>query len=83
MEKSLKERLKRHPGFEERVLAMLDIMDAADANLIKANDAEERVIEEIQKAGHQMLTGWARTREAQLAKGTTHMDGIIKNGKKT
>ena len=51
MKKSMDERLEKFPELKTRFEAMLDIVENTDGNLIKADDAEERVLEELQKTG--------------------------------
>ena len=82
MKKSLEERLKRYPELQERFEAMLDIVENVDGKIIKADDAEERLVEEVQKSGNQALTSWAETLEAQVSREQSEKKGIVRDGKK-
>lgn len=61
---SLEERLNRHPDLKAKIETLLSVVENAEGNLLKANEAEQRVIEEIQQLGHSALQGWA-TRQNQ------------------
>jgi len=83
LKKTLEVRLERFPELRTRFEAMLDIMENTDGSLVKADDAEERVLEELQKTGNQALTGWAKTQEAKLSQQMSQQETITRNGKKT
>ena len=61
---SLEERLKRHPDLKAKIETLLSVVENAEGDLLKANEAEQRVIEEIQQLGRSALQGWA-TRQNQ------------------
>lgn len=61
---SLEERLNRHPDLKAKIETLLAVMENAEGDLVKANEAEQRVIEEIQQLGQAALQGWA-TRQNQ------------------
>lgn len=55
----LEKRLARHPELKAKIEALLAVVENAQGDLIKANDAEQRVIEEIRQLGQVALQGWA------------------------
>ena len=59
MNRSLDERLAKHPELRAKLGGMLDILENAQGDLIKANDAEERILAGLQQIGNQVLTGRA------------------------
>ncbi|NJP08826.1 MAG: hypothetical protein HC866_04540 [Leptolyngbyaceae cyanobacterium RU_5_1] len=61
---SLEERLSRHPELKAKIESLLCVVENAAGDLIKANEAEQRVIEEIRQMGQAALQGWA-TRQNQ------------------
>lgn len=63
--KSLEERLRDYPELKERFEAILSIAEAEGTELQRADDAEQRVIEEVRKLGNEVMHGWARRREGQ------------------
>jgi hypothetical protein len=58
---SLDERLAKHPQLRDRVLQLLRI--AESKQIVKADDAEEAIIEELRGMGHQVLEEWAHHQE--------------------
>jgi phosphoribosyl-dephospho-CoA transferase len=56
---SLEERLQEHPELREKIEALLSVVENAQGDVKTANEAEQRVIEEIQKLGQAALQGWA------------------------
>ena len=61
---SLEERLNRHPELKAKIESLISVVENAEGDLIKASEAEQRVIEEIQQLGQAALQGWA-TRQNQ------------------
>jgi hypothetical protein len=62
---SLEERLKAHPELRTKIEALLSVVENAQGDLVLADAAEARVIEEIQQLGQAALQDWARGAEAQ------------------
>lgn len=57
--KSLEERLNRHPELKSKIESLLSVVENAEGDLLKANEAEQRMIEEIRQLGQVALQGWA------------------------
>jgi hypothetical protein len=57
--KSLEERLNRHPELKTKIESLLAVVENAEGDVVKANEAEQRVIEEIRQLGQVALQGWA------------------------
>ena len=55
----LEERLNRHPKLKAKIQALLSVVENAEGELLKANEAEQRVVEEIRQLGQTALQGWA------------------------
>jgi hypothetical protein len=60
--KLLVDRILAHPGLEERVEAILDIVENTSGELITADQAEGKVIEEVHKLGRELLKEWVSQR---------------------
>lgn len=56
---SLEDRLNRHPELKAKIESLVSVVENAEGNLIKANEAEQRVIEEIRQLGQSALQSWA------------------------
>ena len=78
---SLEKRLQKHPHLKNRIEQLIKIVEDADGDLKKADEAEKRVIEELRKMGKEVLHDWAINREKIDAE-ETNKKGFIKNGKK-
>ncbi len=76
---SLEKRLNKHPHLRNRIEELLKIVENADGDLKKADEAEQRVIEELRKMGNEVLHDWASNREEQEA---SSQKDLAKNGKK-
>jgi len=63
--RSLDERLKAHPPLRDRFSQILSIIEDTEGKLDKADDAEERVIEELRRLGQEVLQDWAEGKESQ------------------
>jgi hypothetical protein len=56
---NLEARLNRHPDLKDKIMALLSVVENAEGDIVKANAAEERVIEEIRQIGQTALQAWA------------------------
>ena len=61
---SLEERLNAHPQLKVRIDALLAIVEDANEEGKKADEAERRVIEELRRLGNEALRSWAAQQEA-------------------
>lgn len=67
-------RIESHPGLRERFEAILDIAENSSGQLITADEAEGKAIEEVKKLGKELLKEWAlhqHSKALEQAK-TTH-----------
>jgi len=80
---SIEERLNKHPDLKKRIDELLKIVEDAEGDIQKANEAEQMVIEELRKMGNEALHSWARTREKRAVEEVRNKKGQFKNkGKK-
>jgi hypothetical protein len=66
-ERSLEERLNAHPHLRDRFYQILSIAEDSDGEINKADEAEQRVIDELQRLGQEVLEDWAASKEKQSA----------------
>lgn len=80
---SLEQRLKAHPELKARIEGLLSVVENAQGDIILANAAEQRVIEEIQQLGQAALQGWANRQQQQQSEAfrASHQEAQ-KGGKK-
>ena len=77
------ELLNRHPELKQRVRALADIAEDSDGDLVRADEAERRVIEEVRRIGQETLQSWAEGRIARGEQAQLQADGVRRAGKKT
>ena len=77
------ERLNSQPKLRDRVEALLNVMENTAGDCTKADDAEQRVVDEVRQMGNEALHGWAEKAAAQAAKELkAQQPELRKNGKK-
>jgi hypothetical protein len=54
--------LNRRPDLKKRVKSILSIASDEGEGIVKADEAEERITEEVRRMGNEALTGWAESR---------------------
>lgn len=64
----LLEKLNSNPGLKKRVEEILNIAHNSSGELITADQAEEKTIEEVQKLGREVLREWAMNQHETVAK---------------
>lgn len=64
--KNLEERLRAQPGMYERVSRLLEVVENAAGDVVKADEAEQRVVEEVRQLGQAALQGWAERKLARV-----------------
>lgn len=55
----LVQRLSRHPQLRTRIECLLEVVENAAGEVVTADAAERRVIEELRRMGREALTAWA------------------------
>jgi hypothetical protein len=66
-EKRFIERLREHPELMERFEAILEVTQAGGKELLKADQVEELLIEEVRRLGNNAMADWLRQAEARSA----------------
>ena len=77
----LLELLNRHPELKQRVRALADIAEDADGDLVRADEAERRVIEAVRRIGQETLHSWAEGRIARGEDEQLKAEGVRRAGK--
>ena len=78
----LSARLEKHPPLRQRVERLLDLCEDAAGDLRKADEAEQRVIEEIRSLGQEVLEGWATGQLEARCEELEGSVGVWREGKK-
>jgi hypothetical protein len=63
--KSIEARLNDYPELKVKIEGLLSVVENAEGDLIKADEAEQRVVEEIRQLGQTALQTWAIRQEAE------------------
>lgn len=75
---SLTERLEAHPQLQKRFSQILDIVENTDGDVELADDAEERVIEELRRLGNEVLHDWANGQETKKSEELTQSNESVR-----
>src|SRR5499433_3846012 len=59
-------RLQRHPELQAKFDALLDVVENAAGDANKADEAEQRVFEELRQMGQQAIQAWAERKQQRL-----------------
>jgi hypothetical protein len=59
-------RLQRHPELRAKFDALLDVVENAAGDATKADEAEQRVFEELRLMGQQAIQAWAERKQQRL-----------------
>ena len=81
-DKELLNRLNRRPALKKRVESILSIAEDEGDGIAGADEAENRVIEEVRRMGNEMLTGRAESRIEKSDSGLPCEEDIVRSGKK-
>lgn len=64
--KSFIAKLQEHPELQERFEGVMELVDNAHGDTLTADDAEQRVVEELQLLGRDALQCWAKRKASVL-----------------
>lgn len=65
--KRLAEELGKHPHLRDQVEAILHLVRGDDGPIGKADDVEERLVQEVRKLGKNAMQAWALNAEVRSA----------------
>lgn len=57
-EAAMMRRMRAHPELKARFEEMLSLVENSAEDIIKADDAQRRVTEELDRMGNELLTAW-------------------------
>jgi len=82
-ERTLEERLREYPELRARFEELLAIVENADGDIVKADEAEERVMQELRQLGQSALQGWAERKQRRVQRECEEQSGGARKVKKT
>jgi hypothetical protein len=73
-------KLHAHPQIRERIVSILSVVEADGASVKRADDAEERLVEEVRRMGQEAMQAWAlrqieQTEQEVRRTGRAHREG--------
>jgi hypothetical protein len=81
-DEELLKRLNNHPTLRERIASILDVIDDAQGDLKLADDAEDRVVDEVRRMGQEALEAWAKAQVEQTEADVRRSGRAYRDGKK-
>jgi hypothetical protein len=80
---SVARRLEAHPALKARIMRILDVAENSAGDVTRADDAEQRAIDELRALGQELLHDWGQRREdVEFAK-AKQQGGVVQQVKKT
>lgn len=76
------ENLDKHPRLKKRFSEILGIAENSSGELITADDAEMKAIEEVRKLGQEVMQEWAITQHEKAAENTKKDNPRVKKDTK-
>jgi len=77
------ERLQRHPQLRAKFESLLDVVENASGDVVKAHEAEERVFEELRQMGRDAIQAWAERKHQKLVADCDARSDLSRKQKKT
>ena len=81
--KDVARRLERHPELKVRMVRLLDLVENSGGDLKRADDAEQRAIDELRVLGQELLHTWAQQRVSEEVLALKGQDRVVQQVKKT
>ena len=79
---SLAERLQKHPHLQARIETLLGVVENTTGDAVKADEAEQRVAEELRQMGHEALQAWAERKQARVEAESENRSDLSRKEKK-
>ncbi len=80
---SFMQRLKEHPELQARFADLLAVVENADGDSLTADEAEQRVIEELRQMGQRALQAWAERKQQRIEVAYARRSDVRRKGKKS
>ena len=80
--KTLEERLREYPDLYGRISELVAVVENAAGDVVKADEAEERVIAELRQLGQSALQNWAIRKQALVEQAVEADPQLVRKEKK-
>ena len=81
-DESLLQRLNSHPLIRLRLESILEVVEGEQDGLRRADDVEERLVQELRRLGQESLQTWASGQVEQTEQAIRRYGGVHREGKK-
>lgn len=78
----LVKQLDKHPQLKARIKAMLDVVENAEGDVLKADEAEQRFIEELRLMGLDAMQAWAERKQNKVETQSDKRSDLTRKEKK-
>ena len=78
----LVKQLDKHPQLKARIKAMLDVVENAEGDVVKADEAEQRFIEELRLMGLDAMQAWASRKQNKVEAESNKRSDLLRKEKK-
>jgi hypothetical protein len=75
-------KLESHPEVLDRVERIMEVVENETGEAITADEAEELLVQELRRMGHDALQGWAKRKEEKLERDYSARSGMVRREKK-
>jgi len=75
-------KLESYPEVLDRVERIMEVVENDTGEAITADEAEELLVQELRRMGHDALQGWARRKEVKLERDYSARSGMVRREKK-
>jgi hypothetical protein len=76
-------RIDGHPVLKARILRILDVVENTGGELKRADEAEQRAIDELRALGQELLQDWGQRLADNEASQLKQNGGVVHQAKKT
>jgi hypothetical protein len=81
-DEEINQKLRAHPRIRERLVSILSVVEAEGGGLRRADDAQERLIEEMRRLGQETMQAWAQGQVQQTEQEVRRTGRAHREGKK-
>jgi hypothetical protein len=75
-------KLESHPEVFDQMERIMEVVENETGEAMTADEAEELLVQELRRMGHDALQGWARRKEVKLEREYSARPGMVRREKK-
>ena len=74
--------LDKHPQLKARIKALLDVVENASGDVVRADEAEHRFVEELRQMGLDAMQAWAQRKQNRVEAESDSRSDLTRKQKK-